>query len=1244
MRDVQRGRLAGRGPLPVSEGADPTAAIERRITAPFRAATSGLRPRSTVYRPGKALPRESGFCYRLEPVGKVRLDSLKLSGFKSFPDEVQLSFPGAVCAILGPNGSGKSNLVDAMLWVLGEQSPSLLRLKNMGDVVFNGSGRRKPAGSATVEIVLRSADSRWAENGGKLEIRRKVLRSGPSEYRMNGKTVRLKDISDELLAVGLGTRSYSIIEQGRIGQVLSARPTDRRVLLEEAAGITRYKARKHEAELKLERTRQNLLRLDDVIDEVSRSLRQLKRQARQAEKYTKLQEELHWVLRRSYSVEALDLATRRKSNDRARGEILNEVAAAASSLGSAEADLAGSRQELEKIRKELEEQRGEIASLDASGEGLEAFLERSEDLVENLEDSLKRNARSRMEIDQQLRSIDETSRELLGIVEERSRARRRAEEELEKAAEVHKDKHRKLKEQEEITSRCRKDLLRTVSSLTAARNRLAAFEREQDRISYSLSQLDSEKKRLEKRSEEVVSRHAGAREATKAADELAAKLEEERAALASRKIALRNSVQEIKENSEKISSRMWEARHELTGIERDLSRVDAAMEKIAAELPGEILLGRVGDFLDPDPAHIRHMDRVWADEIDLPVLDGTRVDQDLLEYLAATEEGLRVVVTSEDLPDDMPDPAVGDAASLLDAASPAEKHRSWLERTLPRAFFLHEAERARSLALRHPGYRFLDGENRLYCGAAIDFSPASEELLGTLGLRSRKSELLALIEDLETRAGEASREHGKLLKDLSGVEDQLTELDGRCLAAEQERARRVALEESLKRELDGLRRELEAVEKEQKRIADLMEGVRERHRRMEAEKQQAEQRSEVLERDVEEANRRLEDFREELNRAIRTLDARKAEERLAREREETSRREASQLSRQKTMAEGRLGSLEKQEAELQGDLEKTRAEIVRSRTRLLEEQARLKAARQQEILFSEKTEDVLKKVRGLEEEVRRRRSVHETAREKLHEIELERTEIHGRWQGLEERCREDLGHTLESLCREAEDEKAESTETIESLRTRTDEIRKKLEAAGPVNLLAVEESTELGERKEFLDAQRKDLLEALRSLDGTISEIDATCKERFLETFEEVNSVFDETFRYLFGGGRAGLELVDPDQPLDSGLDITAQPPGKKNQSVQLLSGGEKALTAIALLISLFRVKPSPFCILDEVDAPLDDANVERLGELVRSMTTHTQFIMITHNRRTMQRCDILYGVTMEEPGVSKVVSARLDD
>ncbi len=461
-------------------------------------------------------------------MSRIRLQSLKLTGFKSFPDKVELAFPGKVSAILGPNGCGKSNVVDAILWVLGEQSPSLMRLKQMGDVVFNGAASRPAAGVAEVALVLESQDGHWKETDGRLEVRRRVFRSGPSEYKLNGKTVRLKDVFNELADVGLGTRSYSIIEQGRVGQVLSARPIDRRVLIEEAAGITRYKARKHEAELKLEHTRQNLLRLDDVIGEVNRSLRQIKRQAKQAERHQKLETELKDKLRCLYTIGAHTLNTQRSDIVRKRAQTQNEVAAAAAALGGSDADLGRAREELEAARGETEAAREEVATLLGSSERLEAFLERSADMLDNLRASLDHAKAESTTITSARGAIEERIADANirhGKLETELESVRM---DLEQAKEAHGASEVRLQAAEDGASRQRQDLLRTISTLTGSRNRLGDLERERDRLTYALSQLDQERTRLETRRQELGESVREASDRSKTAAQVAEKVAAQR--------------------------------------------------------------------------------------------------------------------------------------------------------------------------------------------------------------------------------------------------------------------------------------------------------------------------------------------------------------------------------------------------------------------------------------------------------------------------------------------------------------------------------------------------------------------------------------------------------------------------------------------------------------------------------------------------------------------------------------------
>ncbi len=1172
-------------------------------------------------------------------MARVRLKSLRLSGFKSFPDQVDLAFPSDVSAIIGPNGCGKSNLVDAILWVLGEQSPTILRLKQMGEVVFSGATRRSPAGAAEVVLTLHSDDGHWKETDGELEIRRRVYKSGPSEYRLNGKTARLADVRDQLLTVGLGTRDYSIIEQGRVGQVLSARPTDRRALIEEAAGITRYKRRKHDSELKLEHTRQNLIRLDDVISEVDRTLRQMKRQAGQARRYQRLQDEFKDTLRTLLILSSRELDASRRGGSRHRAQIENEVVAAASSLGSCEADLSQARVSLETTRTEVEGARTEVAELMTSRERLEAFLERSADLIDNLRESV---ARSRVDGT----TLSSNRAELSERIEEAGARQSTLEEALatvrqavEEATQAESETRARLQDTEKQAAERRQELLRTISSLTSNRNLLGELEREQDRLNYALGQLEHERTTLDTRLSDADTRYQAAAEDSQRTTLAVEELEVLRRELVDRRAGLQDKARSSKDATESLGQELWDLRHRLAGVERELARHSAVSEQLVECLPTKLLDGQLSDYLKPDRDLTELFDRVWSDWLELPVIRSKGLTATQLQAVAELDGRLRLAVASDaDSPPALKTP--DGAESLFDRAGITDKEKLWITRILPPTFICSDAEVARSLAEQHPQAAFVGPDDVIWRGRTQEPPTAGARVHGALALRDDRQQLAAEIATLEGRENTASALQRSLASQLVEADGELNQADSQLLQTEQERARATATEQSLGQEVSRLRSEFESVtaeiERTQKQQADLTA----RRETLQSEVAAFETRTAELEQAVDDATSSLEGHREETAEALRRLDRWRAEERLATERTEAARSETDRLAGEGQRLDERIAKLEADAEQLTTELTRTEQEVVTSRTRLAEEQGMLASARDQERRLGERVDQVVTKVAGLEQEVRQRREEHDRARESLHEVQMELTRLDAEWDRLRESAATELDTTPEAL---ALLEPKEGVEP-ERLQEKIDDLRLKIDNVGPVNLLALQEVDELTQRSEFLSNQRQDLVQALRKLDATIREIDAYCTDRFVTTLEQVNTVFHETFNTLFGGGSATLQLVDEDNPLESGIDITAQPPGKKTQSVQLLSGGEKALTALSLLISLFRIKPSPFCILDEVDAPLDDANVERLADLIAAMTDHTQFVLITHNRRTMARADVLYGITMEEPGVSKAVSVRIEN
>ncbi len=1172
-------------------------------------------------------------------MSRVRLHSLKLNGFKSFPDEVELTFPGRVSAIIGPNGCGKSNLVDAILWVLGEQRPSLMRLKQMADIVFSGGGSRPPAGAAEVTLVLEADDGHWSETDGRLEIKRRVYKSGPSEFRLNGRSVRLKDVFDELAGVGLGTRSYSIIEQGRVGQVLSARPIDRRALLEEAAGITRYKARKHEAELKLEHTRQNLLRLDDVIGEVQRSLRQIKRQAKQAERHQKLEAELEEHLRRLFTIEAHRTERQRREIAKRRAQAQNEVAAAAAALGGSDADLGQARRDLDRARQEIESARSEVSTLLGSRERLEAFLERSADMIDTLRSSLDHARAETAGLQSNRGSLDDEigdARNRHGLLAGELESAR---EEVGTAEAAFSDANQRREHAEQEASQLRQDLLRTISSLTSGRNRLGDLERDQDRLIYTLTQLEHENSRLETRHQELKVAVTEAADNSRAAADRAREAAARHRQIADHRDRLRERASGAKHDAEALGHSLWELRHRLQGVERELARHAAAAEALLELIPADRVAGTLGDFLRPDPELAPVLDRAWRDWLELPVMRAEDLDQEQLSAARRLEGRIRLVAAGEPPEPEPPEPPEG-ARDLMHAAGIAGRDLGWLSRTLPPTYQCDDPQRAREIADAHPHAIVLCGSGLLRRGRVLEPPTAGDRHPGALVLRGEHDELRLRIDELDTRTADTLSRHEEIRRDLEAQTEALAGLESELVASEQEKARTAAVELSLTQDLGRVERELEALAAEKERSSELGCKVAERLQSLTAEVAELDRKSHQVEEAVESSAARLAERREEAGEAQRELDRRQAEERLADERRRTAASEVARLEEEAASLEQRIDALARESERLSGEKKSTEDEVVKSRARLAEGQGLLAAARDQERRFVESANDIQGRVEKLEKEVRARREEHDRRRENLHGIEVEQTRVAGELDRLREHAADELGTDLRQLL----DAEPDADEDAEVLRTDIDGIRAKLERLGPVNLLALQEVDELEQRSRFLGAQRKDLVEALHALDETIREIDATCTERFVATFEQVNAVFAETFSNLFGGGSARLDLVDEEDPLESGIDITAQPPGKKNQSVQLLSGGEKALTALSLLLALFRIKPSPFCILDEVDAPLDDANVTRFSDLVQAMTEHTQFVLVTHNRRTMARADLMYGVTMEDPGVSKVVSVRMEE
>ena len=1169
----------------------------------------------------------------------LKLESLEVNGFKTFVDPVTSRFAPGITAIVGPNGCGKSNLAEAITWVLGEQSPKSLRGSSMEEVIFNGSGQRKPLGMAEVSLTFLSDGSVEHAEDGRVTIGRRIFRGGEGQYRLNDRVARLKDVRDLLMDTGLGFRAYSVIEQGRIGMILSGRPQERRKLLEEAAGITRYKNRKRLASLKLEDATADLLRLDDIVAEVERRLRSLKRQANAARRHRE---------RRGAYRELLD-AVLRVRWARRRGE-LEELASALAGEADREAELLGAiaraNEKLAECREAIDARTGEAvrsherqATLLATIEGRQELIKGARATRAEIAERLEAGARAAETGRRELASAEESLAVLAGrrqmflskreaalasVREDRQRI-----DEADAAIERARKRHRDLLE-EHAASRAEIDELqrRLVSERIAA-------EKAVDRRDRAEETLELRRKAL--RAIDVDDRTARA------------KVEDLEAALATETRSARQAAADL----DTSRNRRQAAQTELETRRDELVEAQqrAAVLRELAQRDEELRAGIRAALLELGLAEPRFLGdgakapAGWEDSLDLFLGPGRNAillpgDEDAAA-IARALGGFDHQVTllrPADAPAPRPeldDPAiVGDVSAAL--GLPPE-----LRGALPPGYLVSGVEAAERLAAANPGVAFLC-RDRLWIEAGRVTVRGEGAAPGALGRQRELDGLGRRIGDLEERCDALGRE----IEGASGsvrdaeaegqrIERAAAELRERLAVA---RARRQDIAErraaqaresaAAEAERDELGREIAETESRQAGIRTDIEARETVHR--------------SLERAVEEGAAAVERAREEREEHVTAGAGRQGQLELIEERSSTERNESERL-------EQRIASLRAADEEWVAEQERLRGRLVelgdastRAQRELDDAVAERTSAGDEAAGAQAALDQERERGRELEARVSDLGARRDELRDRIEELRVRQAALRQDAEHLERDYREEFGREVTAAkAPAAEDEPAPDLEAM------TEELERRrtlLERMGPVNVLAADEYDEQQERHEFLTGQRADVASSVEGLKRTIRDIDRTSSERFVAAFREVNESFGRTFTELFRGGDAEMRLMDEDDPLDCGIEITARPPGKRAQNIMLLSGGEKALAAIALLFALFQTKPSPFCILDEVDAPLDDANILRFVDMLQRMSAETQFLVITHNKLTMQAASTLYGVTMEERGVSKIVGVDVDE
>ncbi len=1189
----------------------------------------------------------------------MKLKSLEVIGFKSFVDRLHLSFPEGITTIVGPNGCGKSNVVDAVLWSIGERSAKHLRGKLMEDVIFNGTDGRKPLGMAEAHLTFSNEDGfppKGYEQYSEITITRRLFRSGESEYLLNKTPCRLRDITDLFLDTGIGVNGYSIVEQGRVENLINANPQDRRFLIEEAAGIAKYKERKRLALMKMEATQQNLLRIQDIIAEVKRQTVSLERQVKRAEEYKAIKKEVKEI------------------------EILFALQEYAEFSEKGEA----TKGYLKALRNRETEISGQTAKKEALIETVKIKGMEEEETLRSLQQEVFEISRSIQKMENEIEffrregeTLQKQEDQTIEEIRESLRAWRGARVERKKTGQIHRDLEKErhengdiLKEWETLYNDFRGTYLEvseqlegekgrfidTLTQLTSLKNRRSHLEERTADLHKRIRSNGEESEEVKAKLGELETAHSEKMKEREQNRTLQSTRQEKRVeweketealkAVFSRKQRERLEKEELLRQSRSRYLSLKELQENFEGFEKGVKSI--LLRKKEEQEKWEQILGVVADIFEPEPRYEVPLEAVLGQRLQYLMVEGEEEAIEAIAFLKRESLGRSSFV-----------PVQVKRDGHRDRNSQIQKSG----RPLPLLQFVHVKEGFAPLA------EFLIGE--------VGVIDQLEEGLHWIKEEEEYGTLVTLDGEVLERSGVVSggsRDQGLSIlerrREIKNLEQKIRIGEGECqgMFSEEERLQQEIVEKEAQlekkkkeiqekeiellhqeRDIDELKKE--AVQTDQKREVLQFEG---RELKEEASEIDEEMKSVLAQIEREEA------VRQEKEGGLQSLkktveEVREGTEDLGEKITERKVLLASIEEKQRGM-EAQMFHLTEKVRELQEQILKkvkgirgSRNENATLRERILQWERELEGSLKQHRLKEgalsaqkEKVEAIANEWREEEASSKYLRQELGDIRQKVYEEEVRASEIQLKLQHLQDSIRERYGTTLSTLIGTGPIINGGELPREERVK-RLAELKTALEGFGEVNLMAIEEYQELKHRHDFLTEQQADLQQALDLLRKAIIRINRTTTRRFLETFHLVNDKFKEVFMRLFKGGQASLILLDEQDPSTTGIDIIAQPPGKKLQNIDLLSGGEKALVAIALIFGLFMIKPIPFCLLDEVDAPLDDANINRFIELVKEFSKASQFILITHNKKTMETANTLYGITMETPGVSKVVSVRLN-
>ena len=1186
----------------------------------------------------------------------MRLKTLKLAGFKSFVDPTTVPFPSNLVGVIGPNGCGKSNIIDAVRWVMGESSAKQLRGDSMSDVIFNGSSSRKPVGHASVELIFDNADGKLQgqySSFSEISVKRKGSRDGKSSYYLNGTKCRRRDIMDLFLGTGLGPRSYAIIEQGMISRFVEAKPDDLRVLIEEAAGISKYKERRRETETRMRHTRENLDRINDLREELGKQLRRLERQSQTAKRYRKLKEEERLLQAELLALRWRDYDEQASKQDKIARQAELAVQQKIAKQRGVEADIEKSREKhsesndsFNKIQGRFYEVGAEIARTEQNLKGMRERRSQLESDLQKVEESWH-EANAMMKSDQQrIIELEENLKrdepEWKKLTEEDAVFSR----EWESAENAW---HEWQSEFEEF-NRSANDPTRDAE---ISRSQIEQLERQQQSGRNQQQRLHDEQKLLP-----VVDINSLLEE-SKTLEKGELELQQQRDNLRN----LRGSITAQREEVRKFSEQQNSERSELQRLRGKLTSLEALQQdalgrdksgiKNWLQQSGMADAPRLAELLTVEPGWEQALETVLGDYLEAVSVNS---DSELLQSSSKLKKGMVSFIQGSAQSADSSASSLEQITEIeLTGATPLTsllsedsviKMGSGVDELLQGVYGVENLELALELRSQlRAGASLVTKNGGVWIGhnwsQIVREDDRAEGVLqreqSIRDLKQRQQELEAALEVLAAKINLANNSQKEQEQKLEQEQRELEQRASKIGTAKAQLSGKQARQEQADQRRGSIAVELHRINSDEKEAEESIHILRaklevalEAMQESESKRDKMDSHKIVLRENMDRARDSAREKRDQLHKITVEIES-------SRTRLESTRNGLVRMEEQ-------LASSEKRKIEISADRENIKEPITALKQELEGELAKQLLVENELMDARRQLEEIEHKLRemdgeriGIEREVQDLRVVHEKR-------VLDKQEIHVRRQTLDEQLQES-GYGRDTLLRtlDADITEERGRATVGRWQQLVSDIEQKITRLGPINLAAIEEYQSESERKTYLDEQNDDLLEALKILEDAIAKIDRETRSRFKDTFEKINDGLKANFPKLFGGGRAHLEMTGDDL-LDTGVTIMAQPPGKRNSTIHLLSGGEKALTAVALVFSIFELNPAPFCMLDEVDAPLDEANVGRFCNMVKLMSDRVQFIFITHNKETMEISDQLSGVTMHEPGVSRMVSVDIEE